>query len=376
MTISAICLIASILVISPGLIISWHLQFQGQIILIGLLLSVMNHCLMARVMPRTFLVLEARLGTSVLQHYSAILTNSYWAPNTGIIWRVVVLSFVLLPIGLSIGYKQFLGGVSSPKAMKPGLDGRYGVSFPSLGDFAPMNNSIYLMMNSAAEFMTASSNDSVPFPSSSRLPTPYGYNCLLLGNESAAVLDIPMPQYLQSMQLGMKSNETWRVSASVNAFVATYNRSTETLRASDDFWNTTMDLVHLHSFSLFDRMNEFSALVGWPQVVEGACYLLGSYPVSGGQGPDLTDVDSTENKRYISFRNSALMFNLRRQKCKGEWNVNRSSIRLASRDCGTSPTYVDSTVLQDIQLRPFWLDTLPVLVHSIGSFANTRSQSH
>lgn len=96
--------------------------------------------------------------------------------------------FLLVPIGLGAGYKYFLGGVSL-RAINPDLDGQYGLEYHPLGDYAPMNNSIYLMMNAAAGLMVAASNDSVQLPS--QLPTPYGSNLLLLSNESAAALDIP-----------------------------------------------------------------------------------------------------------------------------------------------------------------------------------------
>lgn len=371
--ISIACLVASVLVINPRVPLSHNLGFQNQLIIIGALLSLMNQCMKMRLLPRIFLVLEARLGRSILQNYSAILTNDFLAPDTTFIWRALLFFFLLVPIGLSIGYKYLLGGVSSA-AINPNLDGQYGLNYPPLGDYALMNNSIYLMMNAAAGFMAVASNDSVQLPS--QLPTPYGFNLLLLSSESAAALDIPLPGYLQLMQRRMKSNETWRVSASANAFVGTYNRSTATLKANDDFWNQTRKPGPLHSFSLFDTMNEFSALMGLPQDTDGAYYLLGSYPVSGGQGPQLSDVSSIDDERFSSFRNSSLMFNIRRQKCKGEWNIDRSGVKLISGDCGTNPTYVDSSVLRDVQLEPFWLDTIPVLVHSIGAFANSRNQSH
>jgi hypothetical protein len=305
--------------------------------MIGLLISVMNQCMNMRLL-RTFLVVEARWGRSILQNYSAILSNDFRSPGATRIWRVLLLTMIILPIGLSFGYKQFLGGFSS-MTINPDLDGQYGLNYPALGDYAPMNNSIYLMMNAAAGFMAAASNDLAQLPS--QHPTPYGFNILLLSNTSAAALDIPLPGYFQRMQRRMKSNETWRVSASVNGYVATYNQSTATLKANDDFLNQTLESFPLHSFSQFDRMNEFSALMGLPQDTEGAYYLLGSYPVSGGQGPAISDVSSTDDERFTSFWNSSLMFNIRRQKCKGEWTIEKSAVKLISGGCGASPTYTD-----------------------------------
>ncbi|KAJ9660279.1 hypothetical protein H2198_002587 [Neophaeococcomyces mojaviensis] len=296
---SLICFVFSFLVITPKLSWAWRLGLQHQLVLISFFLSVMSQN-MKRIMPKILLMLEARWGRSILQNYQAILMNGSLGSHVDNIWRLVLNLLILLPIGLGVAYKQFLNGSSSIK-INPNLNGYYGLNFPSLGDFAPMNNSIYLMMNVAAEFMTASSNDLVPFPPF-RLPAPFGHNLLLLNNESAAVLDIPMTQYIESMQKEIGTNETWRLSASVNA-----------------------------------NLDE----------------------------PDI-----------ISFRKSALMFNIRRQKCKGEWDINHSSVKLVGGDCGDNTTYVDSSVVEDRdQLSPFWLDTLPVLVHNIGDFANIRSQS-
>ena len=381
--ISLLTLVACILVISPGrLPFSWRIGLKWQIVAIGLFLSVMNHCLMARLVPRTLAMLEARRGQSTLQNYNAILTQNYWGHKISFYWRLVAIFFIALPIGLSIGYKQFLGGVSSPiEIVDRRFKHEFGLSFPSLGDYAPMNNSIYLMMNAAAQFMAASSNDSIPFPSSSySFPAPYGFNLLLLSRESVAALDIPMQEQVQLSQQNMKRNETWTVNATVNAFVGIYNQSIEVLRNDDNFWNKTLNNNQnagtLHSFSLFDKENEFSALTTLPENGEGADYLLGPYPVSGGQGPDITDVSSIDDERFTSFRRGALMFNIRRQECKGQWKIDRNTVKLISGDCGTSPKYVDSRALRDVQLRPYWLDTLPVLVHSIGAFANSRNQSN
>jgi hypothetical protein len=70
--------------------------------------------------------------------------------------------------------------------------------------------------------MSANSSDIEP-----PLPTdvqPYGYNVLLLRNESTAMLDIPQPDYISSIQKLLADGESWNMTASVLATIASYNR--------------------------------------------------------------------------------------------------------------------------------------------------------
>lgn len=110
--VSWICLVVAYITIVPHLPLAWRLGFNGQIILIGLLLSIMNVC-SSTVLPYTFLLLEARFGPSSLQNYEALLTSRTTLPQTRLIWRLALGLSILLPLGLSVAYKRFLGGRSS-----------------------------------------------------------------------------------------------------------------------------------------------------------------------------------------------------------------------------------------------------------------------
>ena len=329
-------------------------------------------------LPRVFFMLEGKLGRSTLQNYNAILTGDFLAFDASPLWLIGLFLTAGMPIALSVGYKQSLGGtVTYDKT--PRTPREYGLNYPTLGDYATMNNSIYLMIHSAAAMMTAASNDSTRLP---KYPAPYGFNLLLLNERTAAALDIPSSNYLRGILGEMKGNETWTINATVNAFVATFNASTESLKADQDFLNQTLKTDEpLHSFSLFDRYNEFSALLGYPQDTDGVYYLLGSYPVSGGQGPPITDVDVvtdgklTDEERFTSFIQHSQMFNIRRQQCRGAWHMDKSgSLKLIGGSC-TGPGR-SSAYLRDVQMRPFYLDAFPVLAHSLGKFAmSPRNES-
>ena len=371
LVVSLSCLLLAVLAIKPEVGFAAYLGLQKQIIIIGALLIVMNQCMKMHLLPRCFLMVEIARGRSILQNYSAILTNDLLARKVDWLWRIALVVTLAMPIALSAGYKAFLGGVSSHRKY-PKSTAEYGLNYPALGDFATMNNSIYLMMSSAAGFRTAASDDSNWPP---EYPAAYGFNLLLLSDNETAALDIPMPGYLEGMQSEMTANETWTVNASVNAFVATFNQSTKSLRVDDDFMNETLPLKDLHSFSLFDTENEFAALPGIPQDTDGVYYLLGSFPLNG-QGPALSNVGLDDQTRFKPFRENALLFNIRRRKCWGKWNITSSGgIKLDSGSCNDTTAVVKSEFLRHDRLWPFWLDTLPVLVHSLGKFAKSRNQS-
>jgi len=194
---SFVCLPASICVVTPHLAISWRLGFNGQIIIIGFLLSIMNLA-MKRMEPRLFLIVEFRWGDSRLQNYDAILRNAISLSKTGVFWRLIFFFFAFLPLALCIGYKRFTGGHSSA-VIDPNISSslrRYGIAPPPLGDYNAMKNSVYYMVISNVPFMAASTNDAVLPPLQA---TAYGCNMLLPGNESAALLDLPLPDYMSSI---------------------------------------------------------------------------------------------------------------------------------------------------------------------------------
>ena len=134
------CLVASICVVTPKLNFAWRLKFDVQIVIIGFLLSVMNQCF-RRIAPMVFLILEARWGRSSLQNYDAILRNSLSISQTNLLWKIIILTLIILPLGLSAAYKSFTGGHSSV-IITSSFPRRYGLTIPPLDAYSTMNNSI------------------------------------------------------------------------------------------------------------------------------------------------------------------------------------------------------------------------------------------
>jgi hypothetical protein len=152
--ISLLCLSISICTISPSLQWSWRLGFQGQIIVIGFMISIMNQCLM-RFLPTSLTLIETRWGESRLQNYDAILRNSAVANDTGPLLRVVLLFFLVLPMTLSIAYKKLLGGESTIN-IQTGMSGNMYGLFPPTNTSSVFSenfaNPLYIYINSTSSF--------------------------------------------------------------------------------------------------------------------------------------------------------------------------------------------------------------------------------
>lgn len=367
-TISIASLISSICVVTPRLSLPWRLGFEGQIIVIGFLLSIMNLC-MKRVVPTLFLMIEARWGRSSLQNYEAIMRNTVTLSQTHILWRTGLFILIALPLGLSVAYKRFTGGRSGA-IIHNTYDSYYGLAPPPMGDFNIVNNSLYLMINATVPFLAASSSDDI-LPSFANLPMAYGFNTLLLSNTSAALLDVPVPDYVSSIQQNLSASESWNISATVNGTVTTLNTSIAQYRDNDNFWEESFyqayDFGGLSSFELYNEY-DLGVLVGYGSELVGPYCLAGFYSGSVNGASNFFNVNDTDSQ---IFRSSALMFNTRRQRCAGRWEVTRTNVRLLNGSCSGVETN-QSVFWNSI---PFYLDAMPVMVHALTRYAPTAPRN-
>jgi hypothetical protein len=296
--------------------------------------------------------------------------------QTGVHWRGALLLLVALPLGLSAAYKRFTGGRSSANITNP-PGGYYGLVSAPLGNANVMNNSIYYMINANIAFLAASSNDSIP-PPFTELPKAYGYNTLLIDNTTAALLDMPVPDYVTSIQQNLSSNEIWYVSASVNATVTKYNASSEIYINNDSFWNYTFDqrgsngVGYLNSWQMFNGW-DIGLLLGSVSDTDGTYCFAGNYEDPRGDTSNLADYPDPMSQDSLMFRSAAFMFNTRRQKCFGRWEITRNNITLLGGRC--TPQLMNQSIFNDSSAQPFPLDPMPVLVHSIGQYAPDRLNS-
>ncbi|KAJ8110783.1 hypothetical protein OPT61_g6460 [Boeremia exigua] len=367
------CLLLSVLVVTPRVTLAWRLGSKNQIVVVGLLLGIMSICVRS-ISCTTLLALEAHTGDSTLQNYEAILTDSLTASHTSTYLRAVLLSLLLLPLGLSIGYKQFLGGESSSTINIQIPDARYGIDYPSLGDYSMLSTGTYLWLNAYSGF-SAQVNPWKITPLPKDLPNqaaPYGYNVLLLSNTSAAVLDIPSKVYMESIRKMMKPDETWYLNASVNAFVSDINPILDTVRKNDSFWKNSLEHTNsrmmYHGLTTVRRGGNWSDY-GFGMIPEyrdntgrgyGSC-ILGMYPDKVSDVVTITQYNDYDNVVVRSFRKTALRFDVQRRRCSASWRVSAEKIQLLSGHCPTSSPaiVVDSKVVEDF--APPSIDCLPNL---------------
>ncbi|KAM0795617.1 hypothetical protein BDR22DRAFT_813333 [Usnea florida] len=376
---SLVLLALAVLVITPKLSWAWYLGYDHQLIVIGLLLGAMNLCL-RRIAPAVFLIIEHHFRGSRLQNYDAILRNTILLSQTSFMWRIVMFLLLCLPIGLSVAYKKFTGGQSS-SIITTDFPGNYSITTPPLQAYSRMNNSVYFMIDAIAPFMIAAGNDAVSpnstdSPNSTvSLPAPYGYNILLLDGTSAASLDMPNPEYVLSIQQNLTKNEIWTISASVGGTVAMQATLTDDTRDNDTYWqdifnwsNKTAGDGGLTTFNTFDHSYDIGFVTGQPNSVTGAPCYLGAYQ-NGSTRLEALWMDATA-KESLLFRQTALMFNVRRMQCYSIWQINSTNIKLVGGNC--TDDSIDQTVLLTQTdpngnptngNAPLTMDVLPVLVH-------------
>lgn len=368
---SIICLILGIMVILLALTISGRMGFKAQIIIVGFLLGVMNICA-ERVVPACFLALEARYGKSRLQNYNAILAKKFLSPHIGMPWRVTMILFLALPLALSVGYKQFLGGTST--ATLNLLLGLYGVLFPSIGDWTPMNDPIYLQVSSNTAFYTASANDTPILNGSSHYPIAYGYNVLLLSEDSAALLDLPTNEYLKTIRSKFNDGETWQLSASVNAYVAARNNSAaEAVRSDDAYWESALNSSSLGLVSYWPSQDANTYIGMLPIVGQPFCWMA---VYRGGPASDEMYSKSLNDANVYGFRKSAELFSLRRQRCQVTWQISASGMRSTSGICDNrSQVDISQEAVEDSKNGLFVVTAGPNLPHIFWPFVVQRANS-
>ena len=188
-----ICFGVSILAIQPMIgptwSLSWNLGLTNQLVVVGLLLSLMNEC--TGILAPHFLILETRRTRPTLQNYEAIIKKSVFLDKADVRWRACFFFLTLLPLGLSAAYKKLIGG-SSTIEIQSNFPRFYGLVPLPLGTLDVMNNSIYYMINASVPYIAASSSArSIP-----QFPAVYGFNTVILDNTSTALLDLPSPEFL------------------------------------------------------------------------------------------------------------------------------------------------------------------------------------
>ena len=341
--VSWICLAVAIITITPRLDVAWTLRLQHQLQIIGLMLSIMSQCTQI-LAPKLWIMMEAWLGRPKLQNFDAIFRNSIMVANAHLVWRALLLAFILLPIGLSLAYKVFVGGYSTHvfgnHRSSYGMTGAPGLTRTTVLKFGPA-----YMTNATLPFIMASA-DYETLPS---FPQTYRFNNLVLSNTSSAFLDAPLPDEVLPLQqsLAQDTTSTFNLTADVHATVTTYNHSIETFRDEEAFWD-----FYLNQSGVNSAPDSFARGVSWIDLGSNKTlgFLTGTNAtwiiLSFFQEQDR--LNSTENW-VPAFRANAFLFNTRREICKATWQITFNSLQLVD---GGSSTVSSPLPSQDLLVTP------------------------
>lgn len=326
--------------------VSWHLGVgNDQLIVVGFLMSIMSLCLNT-VAPNLFLLLEAKFGSSTVQNYDGIIRNKPLASRLSFTWRLVIVSMLALPVGLSVAYKKFAGGSSALKIDSTSYISNttyYGIFVPP-GLAATSNGQgvgISLFFNATLPFREASSpSKSTNYSDPPLPPFPYasGYNVLMINETSTAVLDTMDPAYLLAAQQLLAIGESWTITAPVIGTVATLNNSkveNETEYATSYIEACTNTSAWTYGFAYLWNEWGISLLNRMSGPSDQSVQYIGIAP-SGIYGIADSDSNCTQLPPYT------YQFNIYRQPCIGTWSLTRGGFQLLEGFC-------NDTILPAIQ---------------------------
>ena len=377
--------LAAFITVSPSTSTPWRLGLTRQFQVIGFLLSAMNQCFLS-LAPKVFVLIEARLGPSYLQNYDAIPCNSFIKTKTSIIWRGILIVVAIVPIALSLAYKEFSHGTGH-LAIGNKTGSYYGL-FPPAGLQDRLVGLAYFM-NTTVSFSGAIFDDP-PMPS---LPSAYGFNTLLLSNTSSAKLDAPSPEYVLAIQGNLMVNEAYNLTADVYATVTSYNDSVDSHRDDDEFWNYYLSQMHDPPDQYLSQPNPsgndskdsyLESKLSGQDLYNGVSMslLINSFFSTNTSWIFFAFIPTDLEYSNVSvhaevFRKQAMLYHTRRESCTGTWRITYNSIQLLSGVCNKPPLPDErQNLFRNATLAlPQWYMTS--LSEFLGPFTQgARNQSH
>lgn len=306
-----------------GLICSFHpataayLGQKYQLIIVGLMLSLMDLCT-SKLTTIVFLQLETRWG-SLLQNYDSIIKRSVLGSllnrrRASQRWTLLLASSLAFPLLLSVSYKTFVGGKITTVLRTSG--GVYGLTGP--GGLANFSAGSSLMINATIPFMSTNATQ-LPSP-----PHPFGFNMLLLENNSVAMLDAPSSSYVDAIRENLHSGQSYTVAAEVKALAWHLDPEVEQHRHDESWWKQFYDKGSAKEpvyISLYKWHKWLSTL--WKDDQISDFFIL------------LTPHEKDRKVRPTRerFQKEALKFASQHLICDGKWKITRSTVDLIEGDC-------------------------------------------
>ena len=279
---------------------------KNQLIVLGFLLSIMSSC-SARQIQKLSLIYEARSGRSTLQNFDALLRSDYFSTAASLGPRSILLFLFSLPLGLSVAYKQFLYG--STICTIPSSDAMFG--FTAAPGYQLIGNGLSLFAMTYLPFWRLEAVD--PGPNQT-----YGFNLFIVDNQTAAVLDAPLPAVLTNLQQTLDDNEYIYLTAQVDATVTQSIPPSASERDSAEYWEAKKNSFPSSS----QRENDFH-YVGYSMWIGS-----GFSPSANGTNYTETFLSIFNTTLNQTFESQADRLISTRRTCVGTWNITNANVTL------------------------------------------------
>ncbi|CAG7558989.1 unnamed protein product [Fusarium equiseti] len=306
-----------------GLICSFHpataayLGQKYQLIIVGLMLSLMDLCT-SKLTTIVFLQLETRWGC-LLQNYDSIIKRSVLGSllnrrRASQRWTLLLASSLAFPLLLSVSYKTLVGGKITTVVHKSGGD--YGLTGP--GGLANFSAGSSLMINATILFMSTNATQ-LPSP-----PHPFGFNMLLLRNNSVAMLDAPSSSYVNAIRENLDSGQSYTAAAEVKALAWHLDPEVNKHRNDESWWKefydngSAMEPVYVSFYKWYKWLSTL-----WKDDQISDFFILLT----------LHEEDRKVRPTKERFQKEALKFASQHLICNGKWKITRSTVDLIEGDC-------------------------------------------
>ncbi|KAK5952429.1 hypothetical protein OHC33_006472 [Knufia fluminis] len=315
-----------------------------QLIVVGFVLSLMAICSQGR-MQRLLAAVEIAWGPSTVQNLDAIArmdpTGHRMSPRN----QLSVVLLLALPLALSAGYKQLIGGITASNPVAQHME---------IGMTVPLKTQLTLGgIPLFGDTMMGYWNDP-------QYQKAYGYTVYTETPERTVIVDAPLRHSMQTVQDSLRSDQFATVSANVSAIVASMVMKWDT---QEDLNNTDIrllqknlgfenpgcgnltianetyiiaDLDHLDTFAAWMRTSGVHAATTfgannsfWVALGTGKC----DETLGADQGSSfflLSRTPGTENPTLGDFWHQAQGFAISLERYEATWNVSQNDAALLS----------------------------------------------
>lgn len=328
----------------------------NQLVVVGFCLAIMAICT-ARQITLASIMYDVHKGQSSLHDFEALLRNDFWGEHARIRTKAIIFLITTIPLGLSIGYKRFVGGNSSINM--PASGGEFGFAMPH--GYRRVGLGIGLSMNQY-----------FPYWQDPAVNRTYGFALYVESNTTAGILDTPFASYFSSLQSKVRGEDAILVSAAVNATVsesAPFDMSDLT----DNGWKA-LEKKFTPSWKN-ETFNDGHFMLWASQIVHNHSSLDVKISNTSRTVLSIWNMNQTD-------RSQARQLFTNRREAYGTWKITSSNITLQSaeflpqtpqtRDWSRQKIIQDNMMVTDLQLlreydymrypRATDLDTTPALV--------------